>query len=154
MSDAHDSVRGPDEAAVRTLVAAYRVRFGTGETPHVFFSPGRVNLMGAHLDYNGGPVMPTAIDRGTFLALGRRTDGRLRLASSWPRPGPWDSRSRACSGTRTARAVAQLDQPVAPRPVAGDGALERDVAVAQLGAGAEQVVEAFELDEATDRQDA
>ena len=82
MSDAHDSVRGPDEAAVRTLVAAYRVRFGTGETPHVFFSPGRVNLMGAHLDYNGGPVMPTAIDRGTFLALGRRTDGRLRLAST------------------------------------------------------------------------
>jgi galactokinase len=41
-----------------------------------------VNLMGAHLDYNGGPVMPTAIDRGTFFALRPRDDGRIRLAST------------------------------------------------------------------------
>jgi galactokinase len=38
--------------------------------------------MGAHLDYNGGPVMPTAIDRGTFLAIRERSDGRVRLAST------------------------------------------------------------------------
>ena len=48
----------------------------------MWFAPGRVNLMGAHLDYNGGPVMPTAIDRGTFLALRPRADGRIRLAST------------------------------------------------------------------------
>lgn len=48
----------------------------------MFFAPGRVNLMGAHLDYNGGPVMPMAIDRGTFVAMRPRRDGRLRLASS------------------------------------------------------------------------
>jgi galactokinase len=41
-----------------------------------------VNLMGAHLDYNGGPVMPMAIDRGTFVALRAREDDRVRLAST------------------------------------------------------------------------
>jgi galactokinase len=39
-------------------------------------------LMGAHLDYNGGPVMPTAIDRGTFFAARPRADRRIRLAST------------------------------------------------------------------------
>ncbi len=55
--------------------------FGAGAPPRHFFSPGRVNLMGAHLDYNGGPVMPTAIDRGTFLSVRPRTDSTLNLAS-------------------------------------------------------------------------
>ncbi|MEM1448011.1 MAG: galactokinase [Planctomycetota bacterium] len=48
-----------------------------------FFSPGRVNLFGGHLDYNGGPVLPTAIDRGTFFAIRLRDDGRIRLASTF-----------------------------------------------------------------------
>ena len=52
------------------------------EGVRLFFSPGRVNLMGAHLDYNGGPVMPTAIDRGTFLAVRPRSDHSLNLAST------------------------------------------------------------------------
>jgi galactokinase len=54
--------------------------YGPGEAPRLFFSPGRVNLFGGHLDYNGGPVMPTAIDRGTFLAVRRRTDRKVLLA--------------------------------------------------------------------------
>jgi galactokinase len=61
---------------------AFRHRFGDGSDLRLFFSPGRVNLMGAHLDYNGGPVMPTAIDRGTFIAVRPRRDRRLRLAST------------------------------------------------------------------------
>ncbi len=62
--------------------AVFQRRFGAGGAARLWFSPGRVNLMGAHLDYNGGPVMPTAIDRGTFLALRPRSDGRIRLAST------------------------------------------------------------------------
>jgi galactokinase len=38
--------------------------------------------MGAHLDYNGGPVMPTTIDRGTWFAARLRSDRRVRLAST------------------------------------------------------------------------
>jgi galactokinase len=56
-------------------------RAGAGPA-RLFFAPGRVNLMGAHLDYNGGPVMPTAIDRGTFIAARLRTDAKLVLAST------------------------------------------------------------------------
>lgn len=48
----------------------------------LFFSPGRVNLMGAHLDYNGGPVAPMAIDRGTFFAVAGRSDRLVRFAST------------------------------------------------------------------------
>lgn len=78
-----------------TLGVAFEARFeqhlstfqqrtsGLGSGPvRLFFAPGRINLMGAHLDYNGGPVMPMAIDRGTFVALRPRHDGLLRLASS------------------------------------------------------------------------
>ncbi len=69
-----------DELASHAL--QFRRRFGDGDDVRIFFSPGRVNLMGAHLDYNGGPVMPTAIDRGTFIAVRERRDRRLRLAST------------------------------------------------------------------------
>jgi galactokinase len=55
--------------------------FGMGDSPRHFFAPGRVNLMGAHLDYNGGPVMPTAIDRGSFLSARPRADSTVNLAS-------------------------------------------------------------------------
>jgi galactokinase len=62
--------------------ARFHRRFGRAGGVRRFFAPGRVNLMGAHLDYNGGPVMPMAIDRGTFVALRERTDGLLELAST------------------------------------------------------------------------
>ncbi len=74
------------DLAERRLLAdhadAFRARFGAGHEPRRFFSPGRVNLMGAHLDYNGGPVMPTAIDRGTFIAVRPRADRVVRMAST------------------------------------------------------------------------
>jgi galactokinase len=71
------------ERALREHVERFRRAFGSqGTTVRAFFSPGRVNLMGAHLDYNGGPVMPTAIDRGTFLALAPRAGRRVRFAST------------------------------------------------------------------------
>jgi len=45
-------------------------------------APGRVNLIGEHTDYNGGQVLPLAIDRRTYVAMKRRTDGGTsRLAS-------------------------------------------------------------------------
>jgi len=43
---------------------------------HLFFSPGRVNLIGEHTDYNGGFVFPCALSFGTYLVL-RENDQRI-----------------------------------------------------------------------------
>lgn len=40
-------------------------------------APGRINLIGEHTDYNGGFVLPAAIDKAIWLAAGKRTDGRF-----------------------------------------------------------------------------
>ena len=46
---------------------------------YIFFSPGRVNLIGEHIDYNGGKVMPCAISLGTYLAVSKNTDKVFRF---------------------------------------------------------------------------
>ncbi len=55
---------------------------GAAESPRFFFAPGRANLLGSHLDYNGGCVMPVALSAGTFLAVGRLAEPVLRLRSA------------------------------------------------------------------------
>ncbi|MGC1208157.1 MAG: galactokinase family protein, partial [Ornithinimicrobium sp.] len=47
----------------------------------VWAAPGRVNLIGEHLDYNGGPVLPIAIGHHTMVAVGARADRVIRLRS-------------------------------------------------------------------------
>jgi galactokinase len=50
-----------------------------GAPPDVLVrSPGRVNLIGEHTDYNDGWVFPAALNLGTVIAVRRRTDGVLR----------------------------------------------------------------------------
>ncbi len=44
-------------------------------------APGRVNLIGDHTDYNDGFVLPAAIDLDTWIAVRRRRDGLVRIAS-------------------------------------------------------------------------
>jgi galactokinase len=65
---------------VARVAAAFRERFGA-EPEGVWAAPGRVNVIGEHTDYNGGFVLPIALPLTTRAALGRRSDGRLALAS-------------------------------------------------------------------------
>jgi len=78
-----------------TVAAAFGGRYG--RAPRLFRAPGRVNLIGEHTDYNGGFVLPLAIERETVVAAAARGDRRVRAYSlgreeeaefDLDRPGP------------------------------------------------------------------
>jgi galactokinase len=49
------------------------------EQPVVFRSPGRINILGEHTDYNEGFVLPAAIDKNIYVAISKRTDNLVNL---------------------------------------------------------------------------
>jgi galactokinase len=51
------------------------------DAENAYFSPGRVNLIGEHIDYNGGLVMPCAITFGTYLLVSLNNDHVFRFRS-------------------------------------------------------------------------
>lgn len=59
----------------------FKELYGEGEI-RVFHSPGRVNLIGEHIDYNGGYVFPCALEFGTYGLVRERRDKRVNLAST------------------------------------------------------------------------
>lgn len=67
----------PQDEAVSLFVS----RFG-GEPDGVWSSPGRVNLIGEHTDYNDGFALPFAIDHRAAIAVRLRTDDRVIVAST------------------------------------------------------------------------
>ena len=58
-------------------VALYRTQFG--EPDYIVRSPGRINLIGEHTDYNLGFVLPAAIDKAVYIAIGKRPDNAIHL---------------------------------------------------------------------------
>ncbi len=80
----------------------YRLAFGT-EPSRFFAAPGRVNLIGEHVDYNGGLVLPVAINRDTVIALG---------------PADKNDKANFCDAVAidmgSARHRVALDEPIAP----------------------------------------
>lgn len=55
--------------------------YGDAGGAGVYFAPGRVNMIGEHTDYNGGHVFPCALTIGTYAAVKKRTDRKLRFYS-------------------------------------------------------------------------
>ncbi len=55
--------------------------YGDADGAGVYFAPGRVNMIGEHTDYNGGHVFPCALTIGTYAAVKKRADRKLRFYS-------------------------------------------------------------------------
>ena len=73
----------PDEGAVQ---AANLFRDAYGYEPRgVWSAPGRVNIIGEHVDYNGGPCLSIALPHRAFVALSPRSDRTVRLVSTQTR---------------------------------------------------------------------
>ena len=69
----------PDEGAAQ---AADLFRDAFGYDPRgVWSAPGRVNIIGEHVDYNGGPCLPIALSHRAYVALAPRGDWTVRLIS-------------------------------------------------------------------------
>lgn len=65
-----------------SLKQSFIQKYGVaGGEPRIFFSPGRVNLIGEHTDYNGGYVFPCALSFGTYLAIRPIDSGEFRFAT-------------------------------------------------------------------------
>src|SRR5215208_2995778 len=63
-----DSCYNNNMDIIEHIISMFRTTFG--QTPaHIARAPGRVNLLGEHVDYNDGFVLPAAIDRATYIAF-------------------------------------------------------------------------------------
>ncbi|WP_373770683.1 galactokinase family protein, partial [Weissella soli] len=69
-----------DNQIFTELEGTFADKFGH-QPAHHFFSPGRVNLIGEHTDYNGGHVFPAAITIGTFGVASSREDNLVKVYS-------------------------------------------------------------------------
>ena len=63
------------------LIKEFKEIFKYDGEVETFFSPGRVNLIGEHTDYNGGFVFPCALDFGTYAIVKKREDKTFRMYS-------------------------------------------------------------------------
>ena len=66
---------------LENLIKDFKEIFKYSEEVETFFSPGRVNLIGEHTDYNGGFVFPCALDFGTYAVVKKREDKTFRMYS-------------------------------------------------------------------------
>ncbi len=63
------------------LINNFKEIFKEDDKIRAFFAPGRVNLIGEHVDYNGGNVFPCALNIGTYGVVRKRNDNKLRFYS-------------------------------------------------------------------------
>lgn len=60
------------------LISIFNKRFPDNQ-PKLFYSPGRINLIGEHVDYNDGFVMPAAISKGVYYAIAPNSSTQLNF---------------------------------------------------------------------------
>lgn len=70
------------------MIKTFETLFKNSSKPTFYFSPGRINLIGEHTDYNGGHVLPAAITYGTYMLISKRDDDALCFYSmNFPETG-------------------------------------------------------------------
>lgn len=69
------------EKILKNLKDEFQKKYKTINGIRYFFAPGRVNLIGEHTDYNGGYVLPTSLDVGTYAVVKEREDRKVRFSS-------------------------------------------------------------------------
>lgn len=62
---------------IKKIIAVFKDKFDN--EPAVFRSPGRINILGEHTDYNEGFVLPAAIDKNIYVAITKRADNAVHL---------------------------------------------------------------------------
>lgn len=80
--------------SIEAASALLEEHFGPGPLPRAVRVPGRVNLIGEHIDYHSLPVLPIAIERGLSVAFRPRTEATIRAVSLGfePREFEWTTR--------------------------------------------------------------
>lgn len=68
-----------DENIIKKLKTEFKNRFE--DKGRIFFAPSRINIIGEHIDYNGGRVLPCAIEIGTYGIAKKNNENKLRLYS-------------------------------------------------------------------------
>lgn len=71
-----------DTTLAERIRQKFATAFGLEMEPLIVRSPGRVNIIGEHTDYNNGFVLPGAIDKAAFLAISLRNDDEIRLVAA------------------------------------------------------------------------
>ena len=93
------------ESMIESVSQGFARTFGDTERTTIAMAPGRVNLIGEYTDFNDGYVFPMTVDRGVYIALRKRADQTVRVASTLydelveyeldqftlPKPGSWQS---------------------------------------------------------------
>jgi galactokinase len=69
----------PSEIGQRLI--EFEARFGRGGEIDTYFAPGRVNIIGEHTDYNGGNVLPIAMEQGNYMSIRKSELPPARLYS-------------------------------------------------------------------------
>ena len=72
-------ITGASQGLGRAFAEEFAKRFGRGAGPAFSVAPGRVNIIGEHTDYTGGPVMPLAIDMCVEIGGWLHVDGAYGL---------------------------------------------------------------------------
>lgn len=67
---------------IAQLVKTFEEKYSEGGDIRVYFAPGRVNLIGEHIDYNGGHVFPAALTCGNYIVARKRDDRIINFNSA------------------------------------------------------------------------